>query len=167
MPEEEKEVFVIDNDDKADWAIRKIKEAEDECSRLMSLIVHEHERLEQKEKELTEKLERDTSYLKHLLLEYMATVKTKATKTQETYQLLSGKLVKKFPTTDYKKDDERLLEWAKESAPEFVKVKESVDWAEMKKHVAIAGDGRVAIDGEIVDCIRAEEKPGRLDIKFE
>lgn len=165
--EEEKEVFVIDSDAKAEWALKKIRAAEEETDRLMALIVHEQMELEKKEKELMDKLEQDTGYLKHLLSEYMQTVKTKSTKTQSTYQLLSGKLVYKFPTMDYKRDEEKLLAWAESSQPELVKVKKSIDWAELKKKLVVTPSGAVAtMDGEVIEAIQAEEKPGKFEVKF-
>ena len=97
----------------------------------------------------------------------MNTVKCKETKTQRTYQLLSGKLVYKYGGTEWIKDEERLLAWAKVDDPELVKVKESVDWVTLKKRLTVTDKGDVVTDsGELLDFIKAEKKPDSMDIKF-
>ena len=159
--------FVIDNDTKAEWAIRKIKEAQDEHDRISALIDAEEERLKERKEKNDKKLESDTSYLKYLLNSYMNTVKCKETKTQRTYQLLSGKLVYKYGGTEWIKDEDKLLAWAKADDPALVKVKESVDWVSLKKRLTVTDKGDVITeDGELLDFIRAEKKPDSLDIKF-
>lgn len=167
---EEKEAFegfTIDNDDKAEWALKKIKEAEEEHDRLMALIVKAQAELEGKEKDLDKKLENETAYLKHLLGQYLDTVKTKDTKTQKSYQLLSGKLVKKLGGIEYVRDEEKLLEWAKDNRPLLVKTTFKTDWAALKKEIFVAPDGTVCTeDGEIIECIKAEAKPDTFDIKW-
>lgn len=163
----EYEGFVIDNDNKAEWALRKIKEAEEEHDRIVNLINAQRTILNDKECELDDKLEHETSYLKHLLEQYMGTVKCKETKTQKSYQLLSGKLVHKLGGIEYKKDEDALLEWVKNNRPLLVKVKDSVDWAELKKELITAEDGTVITqDGEIIECITAEQKPDSFGIKW-
>ena len=159
--------FVIDNDSKAEWAVRKIKEAQDEHDRISALIEAEEERLKERKEKNDKKLESDTSYLKYLLNNYMNTVKCKETKTQRTYQLLSGKLVYKYGGTEWIKDEERLLAWAKTDDPALVKVKESVDWVTLKKRLTVTDKGDVVTDsGELLDFIKAEKKPDSMDIKF-
>lgn len=158
--------FVIDNDSKAEWALKKIKEAYDEHDRLMALVVEQEVLLERKEKALDEKLEKDTNYLKHLLNQYMDDVKCKETKTQKSYQLLTGKLVRKQGTVAFEKDEDALLEWTKQNRPNLIKIKASVDWAELKKELTINGEEIITADGEILECVKAEQKPDSFDIKW-
>lgn len=160
------EGFCIDNDSKAEWALKKIKEAYDEHDRIMALIVAEQIVLENKEKELDEKLEKDTSYLKYLLNQYMDAVKCKETKTQKSYQLLTGKLVRKQGTVAFEKDEDALLEWTKQNRPNLIKIKASVDWAELKKELTINGEEIITADGEILECVKVEKKPDSFDIKW-
>lgn len=159
--------FAIDNDDKAEWALKKIKDAQAEHSRLTALIDKEEERLRRAREAADKALENGTSHLKFLLSCYMQTVKGKETKTQKSYQLLTGKLVYKYGGTEYVKDDEELLNWTALNKPEYIKTKSSVDWANLKKELIVTESGEV-IDssGEILECVRAEKKPDKLDIKF-
>ena len=88
-----REEFQITDDKTAEWALKKIKAAEDEYIRLMELIQVEREELNKKAEELSNHLESETGYLKSLLFKYFETVEKKETKTQQSYKLLSGSLV--------------------------------------------------------------------------
>lgn len=159
--------FVIDNDSKAEWALKKIKEAQDEHDRLIALADEEEEHLKVKRAKIDSKLETDTSYLKYLLSKYIDTVTCKETKTQKSYQLLTGKVVRKYGGIDYKRDEEKLLAWTSLYKPEFVKVKSSVDWAGLKKELTALDSGEVVTaEGEVLDCITAERQPDKIEIKF-
>lgn len=159
--------FEIDSDTKAEWAIRKIKEAQEEHDRILALIDAEEDRLKERREKIAKKLDNDTAYLKLLLFSYMDMVKCKETKTQKSYQLLSGKLVYKYGGIDYQRDEEKLLDWTRLNKPEYVKIKSSVDWAGLKKELTVTDKGEV-IDGsgEILDFIQIERKPNKLEVKF-
>lgn len=92
---EAQEGFVIDNDSKADWAARVVKEEAEERDRLLALVKAERERLDAKEEEIRRRYEQKTEYLTGQLLSYMTSVKTRNTATQSTYALLNAKLVYK------------------------------------------------------------------------
>lgn len=159
--------FVIDNDSKAEWALKKIKAAQYEHDRLEDLIAAEHEVLTEKKRKIDEQLSRETGYLKYMLNQYMDSVNCKETKTQRTYQLLTGKLVRKVGGIDYIRDDEQLLIWARANRPGCIKIKESLDWAGFKKELTVEEDGTVITsDGEVLEAVRAEKKEDTFDIKF-
>ena len=100
------------------------------------------------------------------LNEYFRTVERKETKTQESYQLLSGKLVFKKPTQKMEQNEDALLEWCKTYAPEYVITKESVAWGQIKKCMQIAGDAVVySATGEIVSGVTISETEGSFDVK--
>lgn len=161
------EKFAIDNDSKADWAIEKIKEAEADRDRLLELIEAKRYDLDLQEKEIEAKCDRDTSYLRMLLAGYMQTVKAKETKTQKTYQLLSGKLVFKKPTMDYEKDENALIQWLEESGrAEYVQTVKKPKWGEFKKQIAVVDEQVVDMEtGEVVAGLKPIEKPGRFEVQ--
>lgn len=163
------EGFKIDTDVKADWAVRKIKDAAEERDRLLALVAERMTELEEQKAMIEEKYEKDTEWLKGQLWIYCQQVKTKDTKTQSTYQLLSGKLKIKRGGIDYKRDNEELLKWAKDSSPEFVKVKtdESIDWAALKKTVSVY-DGNVISNetGEVIPGITPVQKEDTFEVEF-
>ena len=164
------ERFTITDDSKAEWALGKIREAQEEHDRLMALVDEKEFQLKEQREEIEARYDRDTSYLKHLLEEYMQTVKCKSTKTQDTYQLLTGKLVRKRPSVTYEVDEPKLIVWLSQTGrADLIKTKCTPAWAEIKK--LLTGDAETGLavieeTGECVDGIKAVETPGGFDIKF-
>lgn len=167
LNEEEDSGFRITDDSLADWAIKKIKEEQEDTNRLIELANAEIESLSEKIKGFEDRYNHKVGYLKSKLYEYFETCKTKETKTQRSYELLSGKLVFKKPTEKMVPDKDKLLAYCKECGmTEFVKVKEELDWASYKKECEIV-DGQVVNvqTGDIIDCVSVEEVPGTFDVK--
>ncbi len=159
--------FLIDSDTKAEWALKKIKEAQDEHDRLLALVIEEEQLLQAKKEQIDKRLDSDTAYLRSLLMAYMEGVKCKETQTQKSYQLLTGKLIRKKGTIDFIRDEDKLLEWTKQNKPDLVKAKYSVDWSTLKKTLTVTPKGEVITDeGEMLDCITTEVKPDKFEIKF-
>ena len=166
---EKKHDFAVDNDYTANWALKAIKEHIAEADRLKAIIANERVELDKKEKDIDERLARETGYLKSLLYKYFGTVKHKDSKTQESYKLLDGSLVFKKPSQKMVPDREKLIAYCeKNNMPEFIKVKKDIDWESYKKECEIV-DGHVVNvqTGDMLpeDMIQIEEKPGSFDIK--
>ena len=157
--------FTIDSDKKADWAIGKIKEEQENTNRLRLIATSKIAELQSRIKELDERTERRTGNLKALLMDYMQTVKpTKQTKTQTQYELLSGKLVWKKQQALYERDEAALLAWAETTVPELVKVKKEVSWADLKKQADVSGD-KLLLDGEIIPGVTVIERPDTFEVQ--
>lgn len=167
LAESEQEGFSINDDSTADWALRKIAEERAELERLKSIAENQIEEINQKIKYLENATERRTNFLKGCLGQYFQTVPHKATKTQETYKLLSGSLVFKLPKQTMVKDDAQLLDYFRQNGmPEYIKTKEEPAWGEYKKNLTIVdGHAMDTVTGEIVDVIRVEETPGVFEVK--
>lgn len=166
--EEETEAseFTIETDEMAEWALKKVLAAKKEKERLSDLVDAERKALDRKQEEIDNRYENETSYLIFKLNEYFQTVEHKETKTQESYQLLSGKLVFKKPTQKIEQNEEALLEWCKTNAPEYVVTKQSVAWGQIKKCMQIAGDAVIyGATGEIVSGVTVSETAGTFDVK--
>lgn len=164
-----KEEFKITNDGAANWALKKIKEEQDDRNRIVEIAENEIKEIREKITKLDERLESKTGFLKSKLFEYFGTVEHKETKTQEDYKLLDGSLVWKKPAQKMVPDKEKLLAYVKEhNMPEFVKVKEEVDWASYKKECEIsAGQVVNCQTGELLpkDIITVEDVQGSFDVK--
>jgi len=159
------EFFQIDNDSKDDWAIEKIMAENAERDRLIKLADERIKELSDKKKELIDKAADKTNYLTALLRMYFDTIEPKATKTQSTYKLLSGKLVLKHQQPEYVLDDAQMVSWAKSAAPAYVKVKESINWAELKKQTVVNGETVVLADtGEVIPGAVAKERPDVFEV---
>lgn len=165
---EESSGFQITDDVIADWAVKKIRAAYEERDRLNDIADREKAIIDDKKQELNRRCENSVSFLRSKLAEYFETVEHKKTKTQESYALLSGKLIRKHINPKYSYDDAELLKYLKESAPNMVEVKEKAKWGEFKKRTKLTDDGSV-IDtetGEVLGFINIEQQPDVFDIKF-
>lgn len=158
IPEEQQEGFKIDSDSKAEWAVKRIKEAEREQNRLLALVDEERAELDVREKEILENYAKKTDGLKALLEEYLraqyAKEEARETNTQITYQLLSGKLVYKKSGLELKQNADVLVNWCKEHLPDAIKVTYTPKWAEIKKNIKVVdGIPVYAPTGEVVDGV--------------
>ena len=162
---EEDRRFVVDNDQKADWAARAIGATEEDTKKWKEFY-------EKRFEEVRKANDFRIGYMKRLLKDYFFTVPHKQARTQSSYALPSGKLIMKAQAPEYERDDEQLLAWLHESNMEqFIKVKEVVDWGGLKK--ALEGDNGIAIsngqvitpDGEIVPGITVVERPNVFKVE--
>ena len=161
----EQSEFKIDTDQKAEWALNIIREEQAEAQRLINVCNSQILYYQSELKKVQDKMENKTGNLKAMLFEYFQTVPRKATKTQETYTLPSGKLKLKYPQPEYKRDDATLIKWLKDrDMTDYLKVSESPKWGELKKTVQGAGD-KACIDGEIIDGIQVVERQPVFDVE--
>lgn len=158
------EPFRVTDDKSAEWCIRKIREAQAEKQRWRDYYAEQQRKIDQE-------ADGTISYFEALLADYFDSVPHKRTKTQESYQLPGGKLVRKQQAPEYQRDEAALLPWLKQNAPGLVKVTETTDWAALKKQIIIAPDGETVAteEGEIIPGIKAIQRPEvfRVEIKEE
>lgn len=153
--------FSIEDDKQADWAIRKIKESREDTAKWRAYYADQIAKIE-KANATTE------DYFLAMLERYFAHVPHKATKTQESYMLPSGKLVRKDQNPTYERDEEALLAWAHASCPDVIRTKESVSWEQLKKRVTWSPDGE-AINrdtGEIIPGVKAIQRDPVFHVTF-
>ena len=152
--------FVIDTDQKAEWALGKIKEHRAEADRMAAVCDAEIERYGQIKQEAIDKAAKDSGYLEALLFAYFATVPHKATKTQETYKLPSGTLKQKSREPDYVRDDAKIIEWLKEQElKDYIKEEPSLKWGELKKSITANEEQAVyAETGEVIPGVKVVER---------
>jgi phage host-nuclease inhibitor protein Gam len=145
--------FIIDTDEKAEWALKKIAQEKLECERMKAVCEQMIETYKRKVEDAQTRFESKTSYLKGMLQRYIETVKTKDSKTQKTYALPSGKLKIKFQKPDFTRDDETLTKWLKKNGyNDFIKTEEKIQWGEFKKVIDIKKDAIVDEEtGELID----------------
>ena len=150
---EEEAGFQVDDDQKAEWCIRKIQEAKKEMMDWIDFYVAQTDKVK-------DKCERRIQFFEYKLMQYFGSVPHKQTKTQESYQLPSGKLVLKKQTPDFERDDELILAWLKANDEnQYVNTKETVDWSELKKTLTIVGEQVAGETGEIIPGIIVTERP--------
>ena len=143
----------IQNDDEAEECIQAIKAAEADVVFWKNYYADALQKIADASQRI---IDNNTARLEA----YFDTLPHKVTKTQESYPLPSGKLVRKHQDTEFIRNDEELLSWLHDNNGEkFIKTKESVDWAGMKKTLSVLGETVVDENGEIIPCIKASERP--------
>lgn len=153
--------FVVDNDEKAEWALRKIAEEKADMQRYINTcesMILEYKRKIQKAQE---EWGRSISFFEGKLRGYFETLKCKETKTQKTYKLPSGTLKMKFPAPKFNIDEEQLVKWLKISNhSDYIEEKtvEKPKWAEFKKCVKTSGCNAITEDGEVIVGVTVEDR---------
>lgn len=158
--------YVIDDDKKADWALEKIRQEREERDRLINLAKDKIDYYKQEIEKTESRCETSTSYLQSKLAAYFETVKHKETKTQESYKLLNGSLVKKYGGYDYDYDDDTFVDYLKNNYPQLVKVIERPQWGEFKKMTELTAEGDIinTETGEVLGFIKAAKKPDEFRV---
>ena len=143
----------IQNDDEAEECIQAIRAAEADVAFWKNYYADALQKIADASQRI---IDNNTARLEA----YFDTLPHKKTKTQESYPLPSGKLVRKHQDTEFIRNDDELLSWLHDNNGEkFIKTKESVDWAGMKKTLSVLGETVVDENGEIIPCIKASERP--------
>ena len=154
--------FSIADDRSAAWAVEKIRAAREDTERWRSYYAGQLAKIE-------EANANTESYFSALLERYFAVVPRKVTKTQQSYQLPNGKLVLKAQQPSYDRDESAMIPWAKDVCPSAVKIKESIAWEDLKKHLAWtdSGDAVYTETGEIVPGIKAVQRDPVFVVKID
>lgn len=154
MEEEEaaaREGFRITDDGGAEWAMRKISEAEGELSAWKEYYAGQLSKIESRCRQTID-------FMKNALADYFEQVPRHATKTGiEKYKLPSGELIRKPAGIDYQRDEDAMLEWCRTRHPEFVRVSEKASWSDVKAYIKETG--------EIPDGVLPVEKPAAFEVK--
>jgi len=153
----EQEGWKIKSDDQANWALRKIKQINEQLVSKKELVAREKERLDKWLERETESLERSINFFETALQGYYRDAESKGLLgNKKSLKLPYGTLQMRKKQAKLERDDEKLMEIARPLG--LIKVKESLDWAEFKKRLII--DGYKVIDkesGEVLDAIRVVE----------
>jgi hypothetical protein len=157
----ENEGFVVDNDQKADWAIRKLavirrKQAENKAIYDAEII-----RITEWLSTVNTALDRDALYFEAVLTPYALLQRSEGRKTvtlpHGTLKTTAGQSRIEF------KDESKFIEWAKVNDPALLRIKTDVDKSALK--VLISEEGvLISTQGEIIPDV--EVVPGQTSVKF-
>lgn len=147
----------------ADWCLKEIKKNNDQADEQIAYARLEILRLESFIKN-TEKQRDDANlYLEGLLKDYLQ----ERRKEDPKFKLKTvTATVGTRKSTSWKYDDEEVLNFLKENKlNDFIRVKEEVNKANLKKCLAVKGDKAVTDDGEVVPGIEIEAREN-INIRF-
>lgn len=169
--QEEEERFKITDDDRACWALKKIKELEEQIAEKEALAERQIEQVNNWLENETDSLDKQINNFKNMLFEYAQQLREKDPNLK-THSLPFGKLQfrKRRPKWQYA---DKLLDTVKESIPEALRVKEEVDKRTLKKLIKdsnkyhILDDGRVVNTetGEMVEGLQIIERGEKFKVK--
>jgi hypothetical protein len=175
------EEYEIKNASEADWAIEKIIEERHRRDCFIETAKAKIDKLKAQIEKETKRCDNATNFLTSKLAHYVehSDVPTKKTKTQESLNLPSGKVVIKFPKakivmakdgTDVSKAKENkdFVNEVEGIDAKYIKTVKSVDWAKLKKDLTIdesSGIITVKDTGECLDTLGVEIGVKSVEIK--
>lgn len=157
------EGFTVRDDGAAEWCLKKIREAQADVKKWEAHYAAQLERVKAE-------ADREIAYFTAKLEEYFDQVPRKATKTQESYTLPGGKLIRKKQQPKFTVTDADTLPWLAENKLwDMIETRQSVKWAELKKTVTVTPDGAhvTTADGEIVPGVSVEQRPDVFRVEVE
>jgi len=150
--EELEPAFKVEDDQTAEWCMQQIRNAQEEKEKWKAFYDDRYAKV-------CETCDLTITNMNVMLQMYFANVPHKKTATQENYALPSGKLVMKKQEPEFVRDDEELIAWLKKNGGEkFIKTKEVLDWAGLKKTLNVMGDVVADEQGQIIPCMKANER---------
>ena len=142
----------ITNDQEADLYLQEIKKAEEKIKEWKAFY-------KERSKATEEEYITNINNMKAVLETYFAKVPHKQTKTQENYQLPSGKLVYKTQNNDFEYDEDEVIKWLEENGGQkFIKIEKKLDWAGLKDTLMVAGELVADENGTVIQPIKAIER---------
>ena len=160
---EQRERFVVDNDAKANWALRKLARTRAEKERLTHQAQQKIAHVETWLADVLGPLEHDEQYFTQLLYGYRLRLQADNPDQKPHYPLVDGRLILAAGSKSTRvTDDTEFTRWALDNAPETLSYKPLVsrmgDWPRQE-----LPDGRVAI----VDPETGEFVPGVFEVTGE
>lgn len=161
---ETKNKYEVKNIDDVNGTFRKIKAFMDKKFELEELAQKEIERvqnwLENEVKQINERIE----FYNGRLTEYAVIQREQDPKFKCSTPYGKVSFRKQQPKWEY--DDDTVIESLKASGlNEYIRVKEEVNKADLKKAVSVVEGRAITPDGEIIEGIKVTEQPDKLDIK--
>jgi hypothetical protein len=161
VEEPAREPFVVDDDVKADWAMRKLASIRRKQAENKAIFDREVDRVSEWLVKVNTALDRDSEWFEANLRPYALQERSKDRKSivlpHGTIKTISGRV--KFDI----EDESKFLEWAETNAPELVRIKKEID----KKALGALNqseDKVISTQGEIVPSVRVI--PAETSVSF-
>lgn len=173
---EQFEAFVVTDLESAAEAMRRVQYFQEQQESVNRIIEQQMKPFKEKiekiqawgEEAKKEHVERGAYYgmlLEQFTRNQIAEQEAAGKKPKKTISLPYGKIALKKQQPEFEKDEEKLLEYAKTAG--FVKVKESADWAELKKACKVYNGALVDADGVKVPGVVVKERGDKFELKLD
>lgn len=166
------EGFVVDDDNKATWCLRKIKHFKSKQEKNKELAEKQIEEIEKEIREVEQWLEDENSkldnsieFMESKLYSYAQQLRREDPELK-THKLPFGQLQFRKQRPKWKYDNDKLLNFAEEKYKDLIKVKRSVDKRKLKSQAKIIG-GKVIIEktGEVIEGVEVIERSEKFKVK--
>ena len=161
--------YIADDKD-AEKYLREEAKQQAYLDRLIKLCEDEIRDMKEKLDKLKARKETQSWYKAQLMM-YFNSIPDSAkmkTKTQTKYELLHGSLIRKNGGFKTERDDQKIIAWAKDTAPNAVETTLKLKWADLKKDCDISENGCVyKPTGEIIDGIEVIPQADTFEIKMD
>src|SRR5690606_20548802 len=163
LDDTENQRFRIQDDNQADWALRKIARARQDMKEAEETAAMEIEKINRWLDGQRDESLRTELFFTVLLQEYYEP-RFMTNPDKKTYKLPSGKVQRRTQQPLFDRDNEALLAWLKQrEMTDYIEVKESPKWGELKQQVQVVGEHVVIKDGplkgEIIDGVEVVHRP--------
>jgi len=163
LADTENQRFRIQDDNQADWALRKIARARQDMKEAEETAAMEIEKINRWLDGQRDESLRTELFFTVLLQEYYEP-RFMTNPDKKTYKLPSGKVQRRTQQPLFDRDNEALLAWLKQRGmTDYVEVKETPKWGELKQQVQVVGEHVVIKDGplkgEIIDGVEVVHRP--------
>lgn len=166
VEEEQKQRFKIENEEQADWAFRVIQKAKDRMHATKNMYDKQRKRIDEWKEKEDRIARRDIEFMEGLLIEFFSNQKTR----DEKYRLSTpfGQVTSRKVQDKWEYDDKVILEHLKANElTEYIRVKEEVNKAEIKKKFTKDGLEVFDTNGEIVEGIKIYQQADAIKIMTE
>jgi len=168
---QKKKKFIIDNDSKANWALRKIRHMKKKQNKNKELAKSQIEKIQKEIDEIehwlekeNEKIQNNIDFMKSKLKNYAMELKDE-NPDLKTHSLPFGSLQFRQKRPKWNYDNDKLLKFAESNLEEAVKVKKKVDKRKLKKKSEVVGNKAVLEDtGEVIDGIKVVQRPEKFKV---
>lgn len=160
------EEWRVDSMSSADWAIRKIRARRMEIEELKKFAEEQKSNIDSWLKEETESLQADIDFFEAKLKPFVADALEG--KKSKTMKFPCGSCSFKKTAPKFTKDEEVLTQWVLLNDKDYINTKYSVNWAEFKKSLQFAQDGKmITSDGEVVPGVSYTVEEDSFTVKTE
>ena len=165
LNQQDNDQWKVKDESSADWALRKIKEHEDEIKRINDFAEQEVSKIEDWAKGEVEQHKRNIDYFQGKLAEYAMNLKEEDDNFK-SLKLPNGRVRFRKQQPQWKYDDKTLIQSLKRSGmTDYIKVEEKPVKNDIKKVLEVV-DGK-AINpetGEVVEGIEVVERGERVEV---
>lgn len=167
--------FEILDDGAAAWAMRKLRRLRRQLATNDEIAAAEIERVAEWRTKANRPLEDSATYFEAILGHYAERCRNNPEDGRKTITLPGGKVSTRYPAPKWDVDSAEFIPWARENAPEFVRVKEEPNLSAMK--AAVTGlelsadpDSGIVItttEGEILPGVTVADSPLSVSISID